>query len=233
MTDTPPPLTHELGERFPKSSEELARLRAAGLAAARDLGAFVDRSPTPFHAAREAAARLSAAGFTEVSERDAWAFSPGDKRYVIRGGSSIIAFIVGSESPATGGFRMIGAHTDSPNLRVKPNADVSVRGYQQLGVEVYGGVLFSTWLDRDLSLAGRVLLEKPGGGVEARLVDLERAVARVPNVAIHLNRSVNTEGLVLNAQKHLVPIVGLGKEAALSGALARALDVRPEAVLSY
>jgi aspartyl aminopeptidase len=235
MSDPSTPATPsaDLGDRFPKSAEEMSRLRSAGVAAARDLGAFIDASPTPFHAVREAARRLELAGFRALSEADTWQLAPGDKRYVIRGGSTILAFIVGDESPATGGFRMIGAHTDSPNLRVKPNADLSVRGYQQLGVEVYGGLLFSTWLDRDLSVAGRVLLEKPGGGVEERLVDLERAVARVPNVAIHLNRGVNTDGLVLNAQKHLVPIVGLGKEAALSGALARALDVRPEAVLSY
>jgi aspartyl aminopeptidase len=232
MPDPSTPST-DLGDRFPKTADEMSRLRAAGVAAARDLGAFIDASPTPFHAVRESARRLELAGFRALAEADVWQLSPGEKRYVVRGGSTILAFIVGEESPATGGFRMIGAHTDSPNLRVKPNADLSVRGYQQLGVEVYGGVLFSTWLDRDLSLAGRVLLEKAGGGVEERLVDLERAVARVPNVAIHLNRGVNNDGLVLNAQKHLVPIVGLGKEAALSGALARALDVRPEAVLSY
>jgi aspartyl aminopeptidase len=127
---------------------------------------------------------------------------------------------------------MIGAHTDSPNLRVKPNADLSTKGYQQLGVEVYGGVLLSTWLDRDLSIAGRVLLAF-SGAVRARLVDLGRAVARVPNLAIHLNRDVNKDGLVLNAQKHMVPVVGLGKEPALREILATALDVKPESILAY
>ncbi len=125
-------------------------------------------------------------------------------RYVLRGGSTLVAFIAGTESPATGGFRMIGAHTDSPNLRVKPNADVSRSGFQQVGVEVYGGVLHSTWMDRDLSLAGRVLY-RGKSGVEARLVDLARPVARVANLAIHLNRGVNKDGLVLNEQKHLRP----------------------------
>jgi aspartyl aminopeptidase len=210
----------------------MARLRRQGEAAARDLCAFLDRSPTPFHAAREAASRLEAAGFRAISEADAWTLAPGDRAYVVRGGSTLVAFVAGTESPATGGFRMIGAHTDSPNLRVKPNADLSRSGYQQIGVEVYGGVLLSTWLDRDLSLAGRVLL-RGAQGVEARLCDLSRPVARVPNLAIHLNRGVNRDGLVLNEQKHLVPVVGLGKEAALRAALARALAVAEDQILGY
>jgi aspartyl aminopeptidase len=223
----------DLGERFARTAEEFVRLRAAGVAAARDLCAFIDRSPTPFHAAREARARLDDNGFREIHERDAWSLAPGDRCYLIRGGSTIVAFIVGAESPARAGFRMIGAHTDSPNLRIKPNADLSVRGYQQLGVEVYGSALYSTWLDRDLSIAGRVLCEVPGGGVEARLVNLERPVARVPNLAIHLNRSVNSEGLSLNAQRHLVPVVGLGKDPILRTVLAEMAKVKPEAILSY
>ena len=211
---------------------EPAADRAASLAAARDLCAFIDRSPTPYHAVAEVAARLAAAGFTEQDERDAFRIEPGDRRFVRRGGGTIVAFVVGAESPATGGFRVIGAHTDSPNLRVKPNADVSKSGWQQLGVEVYGGVLLSTWLDRDLSLAGRVFL-RAGGGVKARLVDLGRAVARVPNVAIHLNRGVNKDGLVLNEQRHLAPVVGLGKEPVLRGVLTRAIDVEEDAILGY
>jgi aspartyl aminopeptidase len=127
---------------------------------------------------------------------------------------------------------MIGAHTDSPNLRVKPNADVTRSGFQQVGVEVYGGVLHSTWLDRDLSVAGRVLC-RGESCVEARLVDLVRPVARVPNLAIHLSRGVNKDGLVLNEQKHLVPVVGLGKEAWLRAALAQALEVEAESILGY
>lgn len=230
MADLDKPLT-DLGARFPKSAEEMDRLRAAGREAARDLCAYLDRSPTPFHAARESAARLEAVGFREIGERDAWSLAPGDRRYLVRGGT-LIAFVVGSESPATGGFRMIGAHTDSPNLRVKPNGDLSRSGYQQVGVEVYGGAIHATWTDRDLSIAGRVLL-RGKQGVEARLVDLARPIARVPNIAIHLNRGVNKDGLVLNEQKHLVPIVGLGKEGALRVTLARALEVSADDLLSY
>ncbi len=221
-----------LGARFPKAPDEMARLRASGLAAAKDLCAFVDASPTPFHAVAEAARRLTAAGFVEISEREPFRLSAGDRRYVVRGGGTIIAFIVGGESPADAGFRVIGAHTDSPNLRIKPNAEASKHGYRQVGVEVYGGALYSTWLDRDLSIAGRVLLRRDGK-VEARLVDLVKPACRVPNLAIHLNRSVNTDGLVINAQKHLVPVLGLGKEADLAGAIARAVGEPASAILDH
>jgi len=225
----------DLGARFPKTPDEMARLRASGVAAARDLCAFVDASPTPFHAAREVASRLADVGFTELGERDAWALAPGDRRFVIRGGSTIIAFIAGAEHPARGGFRVLGAHTDSPNLRAKPNGDFSKSGYQQVGVEVYGGVLYSTWLDRDLGVAGRVHVRKAGAplGIERRLVHVARPIARVPSLAIHLNRGVNTEGLVLNAQKHLAPVLGLGKESELRALLARELDVPADAIAGY
>jgi aspartyl aminopeptidase len=231
MPEIDKPFT-DFGERFPKSREEMDALRAAGAKDARDLCDFVDASPTPFHAAAEAASRLSAAGFQELKEREPWSLSPGDRRYFVRGGSTIVAFVAGTEPPAQAGFRLIGAHTDSPNLRVKPGGDVNVRGYQQLGVEVYGGVLFSTWLDRDLSIAGRVMLDR-GSVIEGKLVDLKRPVARVANLAIHLNRSVNTEGLVLNAQKHLAPLVGLGKEAVLRKVIARELGEEADAIVGY
>ncbi|XXZ17083.1 M18 family aminopeptidase [Sorangium sp. So ce315] len=222
----------DLGERFARSADEMSTLREHGVAAARDLCAFIDRAPTPFHAVREVASRLAAAGFSELGERDAWELAPGDRRYVIRGGSTIVAFVAGAEHPARGGFRVLGAHTDSPNLRVKPNAELSRSGYQQLGVEVYGGVLYSTWLDRDLSVAGRVHVRREGR-IERHLVDLGRPVARVPNLAIHLNRGVNSDGLVLNAQKHLAPVVGLGKEADLQALLACAVDAPRDAVLGF
>jgi aspartyl aminopeptidase len=135
--------------------------------------------------------------------------------------------------PALTGFRIIGAHTDSPNLRVKPNPDVTKNGYQQIGVEVYGGVLLSTWTDRDLSLAGRVFCRREGNRPEPRLVDFGRVIARVPNLAIHLNRAVNKDGVVLNEQRHMVPIVGLGKEIDLRALLARQLDEKADAILGW
>jgi aspartyl aminopeptidase len=221
-----------LGARFPRTAEEMASLRERGVAAARDLCAYIDASPTPFHAVAETVRRLAAAGFSEISEREVFRLSAGEKRYVVRGGSTIIAFVVGTEAPAEAGFRVIGAHTDSPNLRIKPNADASKHGYRQVGVEVYGGALYSTWMDRDLSIAGRVLVRR-GDAIEARNVDLARTVCRVPNLAIHLNRGVNSDGLVLNAQKHLVPILGLGKEMDLRAALAKAVDEPADAILDH
>jgi aspartyl aminopeptidase len=169
---------------------------------------YLDASPTPFHAVAESARRLRAAGFSELREPDPWSLVPSGRHYLIRGGSSLVAFIAGRSAPERSGFLALGAHTDSPNLRIKPQPELRRYGYRQLGVEVYGSVLLSTWLDRDLSIAGRVSVER-NGQVEGELIDFSRPLLRIPNLAIHLNRSVNTEGLLLNAQQHLAPILGL------------------------
>lgn len=171
---------------------------------------FLDASPTPFHAVGESTRRLRAAGFTELNEADVWSLAPGGRHFVTRNGTSLIAFICGSQPLADSGCLIVGAHTDSPNLRIKPSPELSRHGYRQLGVEVYGGVLLSTWLDRDLSLAGRVTFDR-NGKIETRLVDFCRPLLRVPNLAIHLNRTVNNEGLLLNAQTHMAPILGLAE----------------------
>ena len=123
-----------------------------------DLLSFIDRSPTPYHAVAESIGRLRAAGYRAIREDEVWDLAPGDRRYTVRHEGSLVAFQVGEISPAEGGFRIVGAHTDSPNLRIKPTPDVDAEGYRQLGVEPYGGALLHTWLDRDLSLAGRVAL---------------------------------------------------------------------------
>jgi aspartyl aminopeptidase len=175
----------------------------------RDLLAFIEAAPTPYHAVSEVGERLSKAGFRRLSERDSWLLAPGERGFVVRGGGSIAAFRLGKKSPAEAGFVIVGAHTDSPNLRLKPNAAFAANGYEQLSVEVYGGVLFSTWLDRDLGLAGRVVLEDGS----ARLVRLPGAFCRVPSLAIHLNREVNSSGLTLNAQTQLLPLAALELEA--------------------
>lgn len=177
-------------------------------ATAKDLLAYIDASPTPYHAVRETARRLTQHGYRALDEREPWALQPGDRVYVIRGGTSIAAFHLGTAPVDRAGFRLVGSHTDSPNLRLKPHAAVQKNGYHQLGVEIYGGVLLSTWLDRDLSLAGRVTV-LAGGRPESHLVDFRRPLLRVPNLAIHLNRTVNTEGLKLNAQEHMAPVFGL------------------------
>ena len=183
-------------------------------AAANDLLAYIDASPTPYHAVRETVRRLSAQGYRELDERQPWDLKPGDKVYVTRGDTSIAAFHLGTRPVDQSGFKLVGAHTDSPNLRLKPNAQVQRNGYHQLGVEVYGGPLFSTWLDRDLSIAGRVVVAHEGRPAH-HLVDFRRPLLRIPNLAIHLNRTVNTDGLKLNAQDHLVPVLGLERSGAV------------------
>ncbi len=207
-----------------------ARARERGL----DLLSYIDASPTPYHAVAETIARLTGAGFLPLDEREAWRLAPGDRRYVTRSGSSIIAFEVGADAPAAGGVRMVAAHTDSPNLRLKPRAAYTKHGYRQVGVEVYGGVLYSTWLDRDLSVAGRLIVRSPQGPRAVR-VDLAAPTLRIPNLAIHLNREVNSEGLKLNAQSHLPPIWALDgtPETELFRRLAEKAGVVPADVIDH
>ncbi|MBJ6763055.1 M18 family aminopeptidase [Myxococcaceae bacterium JPH2] len=208
-------------------------------ALATDLLQYIDASPTPYHAVRETARRLTEAGYRPLDERESWSLKAGDRFFVVRGDTSIAAFHVGSRPVDQVGFRLVGAHTDSPNLRLKPNAQVSRHGYQQLGVEIYGGVLLHTWTDRDLSLAGRVVVLE-NGRPRHHLVDFRRPLLRVPNLAIHLNRGVNTDGLKLNAQDHMVPVLGLERsgEVELRGLLTEELaragvKVSGEDILGY
>ena len=178
---------------------------------ARRLLTFIDASPSPFHACATAAARLEAAGYTELKEPAAWAGGPG--RHFVRRGGSLVAWEAGPHHDAADGFRIIGAHTDSPNLRLKPHPDAGRAGYRQLAVEVYGGPLLNSWLDRDLGLSGRILV-RGVEGPEERLVLVSRPIARVPQLAIHLDRDVSAAGLLLNPQQHLNPIWGLGDPTA-------------------
>lgn len=167
---------------------------------ARDLRAFIDASPSPFHAVATAAARLDAAGFTPLEEAEAWPASAGQGRhYVVRDGS-----IVAWAGPDL--RRIVGAHTDSPNLRIKPRPDTGRAGVRQLAVEPYGGVLLNSWLGRDLGLSGRVALAD--GRLE--LVTVDEPVLHLPQLAIHLDREVVTNGLALNPQQHLAPLWALG-----------------------
>lgn len=196
---------------------------------------YLDASPTPFHAVAETARRLEGAGYRKLNEQEAWKVAPGDRVYVTRADASILAFELGTEALDETGVHLVGAHTDSPNLRLKPNANLSRSGYQQFAVEVYGGVLWHTWLDRDLALAGRVLVA--GANVEptAHLVRFDEPWLRIPNLAIHLQRGVNTEGLILNPQLHLVPIAGLERDGLvdLKKLLAERVNVAAEDILSF
>ena len=170
-----------------------------------DLIGFLDASPSPHHVVASAAARLEAAGFARVGEGDDWSTAP--RSYVVRGGA-LVAWVQPStpERLPRAPFRIVGAHTDSPGLRVKPRPDAASAGWRQIAVEVYGGALLNSWLDRDLGVAGRVL-HRSG---DEFLVDIREPLARVPQLAIHLDRDVNDRGLVLDKQQHLTPVWGVG-----------------------
>lgn len=175
---------------------------------------FLKASPTPFHATDSLAMRLEAAGYKHLDEREPWVAEPGGRYYVTRNDSSIVAVKLGRRLPVEGGMRLIGAHTDSPCLRVKPQPELQRQGFWQLGVEVYGGALLAPWFDRDLSLAGRVTF-RHAGKVESQLIDFKNPIAIIPNLAIHLNREAN-QGWAINAQTELPPILAqvVGDEGA-------------------
>ena len=169
------------------------------------LADFLAASPTPFHATASMATALEQAGFSRLDERQPWQLKPQGKYFVTRNDSSIIAFIQGRLPAAEHGLRLVGAHTDSPCLKVKPNPELSRHGYWQLGVEVYGGVLLSPWFDRDLSLAGRVSYEL-NGQLASSLIDFSAPVAVIPSLAIHLNHDAN-KGWEINRQTELPPVL--------------------------
>jgi aspartyl aminopeptidase len=200
--------------------------------AAHDLLAFIEASPSPFHACATAAGRLEAEGFTERVEADAWPSRPG--RHFVRRGGSLVAWATGERHGAGTPFRIIGAHTDSPNLRVKPRPDTGQAGYRQVAVEVYGGALLNSWLDRDLGLSGRVAVRE-GSGAAERLVRMDRPILRIPQLAIHLDGDIREHGLRLNPQQHLNPIWGLGDPhpGAFTALVAEAAEVAPEDVLGW
>jgi aspartyl aminopeptidase len=171
-----------------------------------DLCDFLGVATTPFHAVAEMAGRLTRAGFVRLEEDAAWDPAAGGKYFVTRNQSSIVAFVVGRDSPPVEGLRMVGAHTDSPCLMVKPAPERVQKGYFQLGVEVYGGALLNPWFDRDLSLAGRVSFQCVDGRLRSELVDFRKAIAVIPSLAIHLDREANNIRSV-NAQKDIPPIL--------------------------
>jgi aspartyl aminopeptidase len=167
---------------------------------------FLRESPTAFHATMVMARHLSDAGFERLIESDDWNLQRGKRYFVTRNDSSIIAFIYGGQPLLQTGIRMVGAHTDSPCLKVKPRPELNRAGYMQVGVEVYGGVLLGPWFDRDLSLAGRVTYRDEEGNLRSALINFERPVAVIPSLAIHLDRGVN-DNRSINAQKDIVPVL--------------------------
>lgn len=177
------------------------------------LSAFLVASPTPYQMCAHASKLLLAAGFTELKEEDGWAqksaLRKGGRYFFTRAASTLVAFSVGGAFEAGNGFKVVGAHTDSPVLKVKPVSKKSASGYQQLGVECYGGGLWHTWFDRELSLAGCVIVSKPGGGFERKLVHIQKPLMRIPSLCIHLQTADERAKLEVNKETHLVPIVAM------------------------
>nr|CCA15777.1 aspartyl aminopeptidase putative [Albugo laibachii Nc14] len=177
---------------------------------------FVNSAPSPFHAVREAITILKSAGFQAIAEdklhRDN--LQPGGKYYVTRNHSAIIAFAIGGKHEHKNGFNIIGAHTDSPCLKVKPISNLKNEGYLQVGVECYGGGLFHTWFDRDLGFAGRVIVRESEDLFKTRLVCVNRPIMRIPTLAIHLDRE-SSNGITYNKETHLRPILATAIRAEL------------------
>ena len=175
----------------------------------KELISFLDKSPTAFHAVANIKARLEAEGYTELAESAKWELSEGGKYFVVRNDSSIIAF----RTPIFDftGFMISAAHSDSPAFKVKENPEIVENGYVKLNVEGYGGMLMAPWLDRPLSVAGRIIV-KNGNKYEVRLVNVDRDLLLIPNVAIHMNRDAN-KGQTWNAQVDMLPVLGSADEA--------------------
>ncbi|MFC0675654.1 M18 family aminopeptidase [Brachybacterium hainanense] len=221
MTSEAPRETDPLTETPSTPSRPSAAARESAL----DLGAFVSASPSSFHACAEAARRLEEAGFTRLLEDEDWAEVRGD-RYVIRDGA-IVAWSAPQASTPRTPWRIVGSHTDSPALKLKPNPQLAAEGFSQIGVEVYGGPLLNSWLDRELRLAGRLALR---GGREVLVAT--GPVLRLPQLAVHLDRGVNKDGLVLDPQRHMQPVIGLGPVDVLE-LLAGSAAVHRDEILGY
>jgi len=190
---------------------------------------FINYSWTPYHAVEYASRQLLEHGFVAISERDAWNLQPGGRYFFTRNNTTIVAFAVGKKYTSGNGFYMVGAHTDSPCLKLKPIATATHSGYHQLNIEPYGGGLWHTWFDRDLGLAGRVLVRQESSDssrpdvsnaplIRQRLVKIDRPILRIPMLAIHLQRDIGTAGFKPNPQTNLGPILASTAKAQLLGA---------------
>ncbi len=206
---------------------------------AQELLDYIDDSPSTFHVVENTKQLLMGQGFEELSPEKRWTLIPGRKYFVTRNNSALIAFIVGQGDVDLHGFRLIGAHTDSPSFRVKPSAEMAAEGhYLKLNVETYGGPILNTWLDRPLALAGRIVLRGASPfAPQIKLFRSNRPLLVIPNLAIHMNRKVN-EGVELNKQKDLLPLLaqitaGLQKEGLLINYLADNLPCLPEEILDF
>jgi len=164
---------------------------------------FIDKSLSPWHAVASIEAVIEAFQFVRLNETAKWQLQAGGRYYVVRDDSSIVLFVLGNKAPAESGFKIVGAHTDSPGFRIRPNAATAGDGLARLGVEIYGGPILATFADRDLSLAGRISYLDEQGNLAYKLVRFDQSLLRLPNLAIHMNRSVNEDGLKLHKQNEL------------------------------
>lgn len=195
-------------------------------ATAEGLCAFIDASPSPFHVCRTVAAELDALGFTRLAEAAAWPQAAG-RYYVVRGGSLVAWADAGGDAP----FRVVGAHTDSPNLRVKQHPDLAVAGWQLVGLEPYGGAWLNSWLDRELGVSGRLTV-RDGNAVREHLIRVDEPILRVPQLAIHL--SEDRRGVTLDPQRHVNAVWGVGERPrSFLSFVAETADVDPAAVLGW
>ena len=206
-------------------------------AAAQALLDYIDASPSPWHAVQTAMQQLQERGYQPLVEADAWQLVPGGKYFVTRSDASLIAFIIGQKPTVESGFRIVGAHTDSPGLRLKPKAPYAGDGLLRLGVEVYGGPILATFSDRDLGLAGRVHV-RSDTGLATHLLRFDQPVVRLPNLAIHMNREVNEGGLKFNKQTELPLIFGAVQDPTQANShflswIADALQIAAEDILTY
>lgn len=206
---------------------------------AQELIDFIYESPTAFHAVESIKKLLINNGFNELREENRWKLQKGSKYFVTKNNSAIFAFVVGNGNIAEKGFKLIGAHTDSPSFRIKPNPEMtSENTYVRLNTEVYGGPILNTWLDRPLSVAGRVTLKGENPLYpETKLVNINRPIMIIPNLAIHMNREVN-KGFELNRQKDTLPLLSLINEELEKGnyllnAVAAELKVEIENILDF
>lgn len=198
---------------------------------------FIDASPSPWHVVQSVETLLQARQFEKLAETNKWSLQPHGRYYVIRDDSSIITFIVGSKPLARSGYKIIGAHTDSPGLRVKPKAAHQEGGLLRLGVDIYGGAILATFADRDLSLAGRISYKTDSGKIASQLIKFDQALLRLPNLAIHMNRGVNEDGLKLHKQNEL-PLILAAADLQLPqdyfySLLALAAGLTPEQILGW
>lgn len=206
---------------------------------AQELVDFIYESPSSFHAADSAKRILDSNGFVELKEEDKWELQAGGKYYVMKNHSALTAFVVGKGKVQEHGFKLIGAHTDSPCFRVKPAAEMQVENhYVKLNTETYSGPILSTWMDRPLSVAGRVTLKSNDVmNPITKLVNINKPILVIPNLAIHMNRNVN-QGVELNKQKDMLPLMSLINENLEKGnyllnAIAKEVGVEPAEILDF